>query len=549
MRITGTSSIIGTLTLEMRDAFSTAYRSVSIIHGETLTINDQFRFDTSITNAVSKGLITVTLDSQDHAAQMDLTGGGTDPDSVQTQNIISDSFALTHNNKKILSITTDGNIYTSSSIAAGTSVGQRLLIVIFPSVSAAITISKNTTGLSILGDWVRNNSSAAYSWLSLEWDGTTWNEIDRDHSFATASNGAWSTAEGQNTTANGQASHAEGETTIAQGEASHAEGNSNSAIGIYSHVEGQGSLAIGNASHAEGGSQSIGGSSHSESSGIAAADGSHVEGSGIASGTNSHAEGTSFTGYIPLSCTISGTTVTISGINATAQIPEACNVVLYNLSGGSPTDPLAVRANASGVTFNTNTTFTINAAVGAQTSGQVVCIDTFGINAHSEGSSCQAIGNASHAQGIQSIAVNAGQHAFAMGAFNSAGDAQTSEFVLRTTTSNNVGTKLFLDGAATEIAINSNTTYGYHVSVIARQLNASACAYFELNGFITRGSGVGSTRIVAGTPTSAADAGASTWSVVASANTTSGALTLTVTGQNSKTIQWVAHVRTVETFQ
>ena len=78
--------------------------------------------------------------------------------------------------------------------------------------------------------------------------------------------GAYSTAEGRNTTASGTYSHAEGNTTTASnaychaegyratasGESSHAEGYMTTASGSYSHTEGLNTTASGFASHAGG---------------------------------------------------------------------------------------------------------------------------------------------------------------------------------------------------------------------------------------------------------------------------------------------------------
>ena len=92
--------------------------------------------------------------------------------------------------------------------------------------------------------------------------------------------GAYSTAEGRNTTASNWASHAEGDGTTASGEYSHSEGKLTTASGYYSHAEGRGTTASGNNSHAEGVST------------IASNYTSHAEGNlTTASGSTSHAEG------------------------------------------------------------------------------------------------------------------------------------------------------------------------------------------------------------------------------------------------------------------
>lgn len=64
--------------------------------------------------------------------------------------------------------------------------------------------------------------------------------------------GAYSHAEGRETTASGLSSHAEGYASTAKGDSSHAEGRGTTATGDYSHAEGANTHAKGNYSHVEG---------------------------------------------------------------------------------------------------------------------------------------------------------------------------------------------------------------------------------------------------------------------------------------------------------
>ena len=92
--------------------------------------------------------------------------------------------------------------------------------------------------------------------------------------------GAYSIAEGYNTTASGHSSHAEGFSTTASGHSSHAEGFSTTASGHSSHAEGVSKTASGDYSHAEGVNTTASGSA------------SHSEGvNTTASGSASHAGG------------------------------------------------------------------------------------------------------------------------------------------------------------------------------------------------------------------------------------------------------------------
>ena len=100
--------------------------------------------------------------------------------------------------------------------------------------------------------------------------------------------------EGIDTLAIANASHAEGTGTITKGYNSHAEGYKSKADGINSHAEGSNTQSIGIDSHAEGGEgTAIGDHSHAEGwAGDAQGVSSHAEGSlCLAAGTSSHAEG------------------------------------------------------------------------------------------------------------------------------------------------------------------------------------------------------------------------------------------------------------------
>ena len=106
--------------------------------------------------------------------------------------------------------------------------------------------------------------------------------------------GAYSTAEGYQTTASENSSHAEGYQTTASGGTSHAEGLQAEASGESSHAEGYRTTASGDNSHAEGQSTTASGTvSHAEGADTAASGFySHAEGESTnANGDDSHAEG------------------------------------------------------------------------------------------------------------------------------------------------------------------------------------------------------------------------------------------------------------------
>jgi hypothetical protein len=167
---------------------------------------------------------------------------------------------------------------------------------------------------------------------------------------------------------------------------------------------------------------------------------------------------------------------------------------------------------------------------------------------------------------------HAGRGAWAASRFASNGDAQAGEFVLRQLTSDATPARMTADGAApasaNTINLPNNATYRLKLLVVAQQTGGSAgtvgdCAEWEVNALIRRGASAAATVLVggmrftnagglsgitAGTAFASAlrDAGAVSWALTLSADTTNGGLAVTVTGEANKTIRWVVRVQSVE---
>jgi len=103
-------------------------------------------------------------------------------------------------------------------------------------------------------------------------------------------------------------------------------------------------------------------------------------------------------------------------------------------------------------------------------------------------------------------------------------------------------------GSTNQVILPDNSAYYFKVRVIAGVTGAGNTKAWTLEGAIKRGVGVGTTAIVGTVTTTivAQDAGASAWAVTATADTTNGGLKITVTGQASTTIRWVAKAESVE---
>jgi hypothetical protein len=132
------------------------------------------------------------------------------------------------------------------------------------------------------------------------------------------------------------------------------------------------------------------------------------------------------------------------------------------------------------------------------------------------------------------------------------GNAQASFLVLAKQTTDATATVLVSDtvaaGTTNQVILPNNSAYFFRGSVIAGVTGAGDSKAWTFEGAIKRGAGVGTTTII-GTVilnTIAQDAGASTWSIAITADTTNGGVRVTVTGQASTTIRWVCKIETTE---
>ncbi len=374
-------------------------------------------------------------------------------------------------------------------------------------------------------------------------------------------------------TASGENAHAEGYYGTACGSYAHAEGASSIASGSYAHAEGSGAVASGNYSHAEGGSAA-------------------------AAGNYSHAEGNSNKcGYSGDYCTISGTTVTISG-DARSRFTNGDSVMFWSLSGAAGSTASQQRSVSSVPSYaGGNTTFSINSALNpAHTNGRVASqnkgryahaegntnsvlsdsahaegsnnsVAASSTAAHVEGDHNTASANYTHAEGYYATASAQGAHAsgyystankqyqraLASGRFAAAGDSQYTEIVLRRATTNETPAELTIDGAAptgtTENTSNrficaTGKTYACLIMLAARKSDG-ASAFFIRQVLIKNVSGTVS---LEGLPqTVGVDINPAGWTAPAiTADDTNKSLVITVTGVATTNIRWSATIQAQE---
>jgi hypothetical protein len=133
----------------------------------------------------------------------------------------------------------------------------------------------------------------------------------------------------------------------------------------------------------------------------------------------------------------------------------------------------------------------------------------------------------------------------------SAGASQGGLLILGRQTTNGTSVVLRSTSAAADttnqIILPNNSAFYFRGTVIANVTGGGNTKSWTFDGQIKRGANAASTTLTGSTVTSPyGDAGASTWTVALSADTTNGGLAVTVTGQASTTIRWVCRIETTE---
>lgn len=140
-----------------------------------------------------------------------------------------------------------------------------------------------------------------------------------------------------------------------------------------------------------------------------------------------------------------------------------------------------------------------------------------------------------------------GQQSQANGRFTDDGDAQRSSLLARNITTDTSLTNLYLDGTAERLNLPNYTTWLYRVHIVARRTDATdESAAYDFFGCIDRQANAASTALAGAVSKNVVHEDDATWDANITADTTNGALLITVTGAAGKTIRWVAHVELTE---
>jgi hypothetical protein len=133
----------------------------------------------------------------------------------------------------------------------------------------------------------------------------------------------------------------------------------------------------------------------------------------------------------------------------------------------------------------------------------------------------------------------------------SGGRHQLATLLLGRETTDATATRLTSNTSAAnttnQVILPNNSAYFFQGQVVAGVTGAGDTKGWTVEGVIKRGANAASTVLVGSTVMSSyGDAGAVTWVVALTADTTNGGLAVTVTGQAATTIRWVAQIRTTE---
>jgi hypothetical protein len=313
-------------------------------------------------------------------------------------------------------------------------------------------------------------------------------------------------------------------TQVASGSYSFAAGKNNTASGLYgSFAAGSGNVASGHSSFAMGISNTASGSNSAVLGGTG----------NSAAATNSVAIGGSANNVI------SGTSGAIfGGSGNTASAGRAtCLGGLNNTASSGYSTCLGGSSNTASSSHSTCVGGQLNTA---SANYAAVCIGGFAQQAY--GRNAVTIGRESKANKFSQFAQSSGK-------MSVTGDAQRSAFVLRKQTTNTTASEVFIDNSSARLTMENDTTWAFDGLIIARRTDADGTnSGWSFSGVIKRDTNAASTALV-GTCVPVVimqDAGAALTAVTVTADTTNGSLKFTVTGETSKTYNWVVYLRTVE---
>ena len=279
---------------------------------------------------------------------------------------------------------------------------------------------------------------------------------------------------------------------------------------------------------------------------------SRIAASRVASGDYSFAAGSDNTAGM-LGVAI-GNTNSASGFNRVAVAIGQDNTATgdYNTAIGSNNSVTASGGAATAIGRSNSATGDESVAIGVSNNSSSAGAKAFSSYGVANGTQSTVIGGGwATANSVQGVTVFGFQYGLFDTGFAPA-PAQHSFMPLRRNTTDATtarATSNNASGSATnQRSLRNNSAVMFEGKVAVRENATGDMKAWQFKGAIKRGANAGSTAIV-GSPSVdviAEDAGASTWGIALSADTTNGALAVDVTGEAGKTLRWAVVIHSVE---
>lgn len=158
-----------------------------------------------------------------------------------------------------------------------------------------------------------------------------------------------------------------------------------------------------------------------------------------------------------------------------------------------------------------------------------------------------ASGTNSVAVGSGASATQYGSIAFANGGFGTAGSAQHGNYILRTTTSDNAFTEMFLDGSSAQFVVPVNSVVTFSILISGRRTDdVGGGAGYKVEGVVRRDTSTASVALIGSPSKTVLGETNAPWDVQVNVDTATGALRVYGRGENAKTVRWVAVMQTAE---
>ena len=208
-----------------------------------------------------------------------------------------------------------------------------------------------------------------------------------------------------------------------------------------------------------------------------------------------------------------------------------------------------------------NNTISIGGGNGSNSGSNSLHINLFSGSSSTSGSKAVNIGmdtdmsaasTGSFSLGHYNSVIMANETVFGSYGFVTRGDAQTSNLRHWQTTTNGTATEIGTSGSSSSttptgrIVLTNDSSYIFDCDIIARNTATDTeSSAWNLKFAIRRGAAAANTALI-GSATKTVigqDSGTTTWGVSVTADTTNGRPNISVTGEASKTIRWVANIR------